>query len=168
MNKTELYNKMIEDVAGIKMSKAAMEQLITIIDTNLKPKAGGGSSKNPLILNEDGTIEQAYCRYYQAYFPPDEMVISKGKSKGYSKVAIGHWNKAQRLVKKLTEKYMTMEDPMSDEAKEIKVTIMSLKNDSLDPIKYQNESLVDLLKTVEESLKVPAKSEIVKPVRGEA
>ena len=166
MNKTELYDLMIKEVTGIKMSKAAMEQLITVIDTNMKPKAGGGSSKNPPLM-DDGQIVEAYCRYYQAYFPADEMVISKGKSKGYSKVAIGHWNKAQRLVKKLTEKYMELEDAMGDEAKGIKETIMTLKADSLDPIKYQNGSLVEYLKAVETKIKVPAESEIVKPKRGE-
>ena len=159
MNKTELYNLMIEQTANIKMSKASMEQLITIIDTNMKPKAGGGSSKHPLILDEAGEIAEAYCRYYQAYFPADDMVISKGKSKGYSKVAIGYWNKAQRLVKKLTDKYMELEDVMGDEAKEIKATIMTLKADSLDPIKYQNGSLVELLDKVETALKPAPKTE---------
>ena len=153
MNKTELYNKMIEDVAGIKMSKAVMEQLITIIDTNMKPKAGGGSSKNPAILDEAGEIVEAYCRYEEAYFPAEDMVISKGKSKGYSRVAIGRWNKAQRLVKKMTEKYMDLADPMSDEAKEIKVTIKELKECSLNPSCHQNGSLATLLETVDEATK---------------
>ena len=152
MNKTELYNLMIEQTSKIKMSTKAREELIAIIDTNMKPKNGGGLSKHPAIL-DDGIITEAYCRYYQKYFPADEMVISKGKSKGYSKVAIGHWNKAQRLVKKLTDKYMNLEDAMGDEAKEIKTTIMTLKADSLDPIKYQNGSLVEYLKAVETKLK---------------
>ena len=153
MTKTELYNTVIAEIENIKMSKPAMEALLTVIDTHLKPRTSGGSSKHPAKMDEAGNIVEAYCRYEEAYLPAEEMVISGGKSKGYSRKAIARWNKGQRLIKKLTDSYMELEDPMSSEAKEIKTTIAKLKEDSLNPELHQNGSLQEILDEVEASLK---------------
>ena len=44
-----------------------------------------------------------YCRYLTIYRPEDEMVMSSGKSKGYSKIAISRWTKAGKDAKVLQE-----------------------------------------------------------------
>ena len=45
-----------------------------------------------------------YCRYLAQYCTEDEMVMSNGKSKGYSKSAIARWTKAGKDAKALQEK----------------------------------------------------------------
>jgi hypothetical protein len=84
-----------------KVSKKFSEELMNILETNIAPKAGGGNALNPPILNEDGSIKEAWCRFHQRYEPAEDMVISNGKSKGYCKASISLWNKTNSEIKKL-------------------------------------------------------------------
>ena len=140
-NKTTTYNNVMADVtellSSIKMSKVNQEALLLILDENLKPKAGGGHSANPAILDDEGNIVEAFCRYHQTYYPADEMVISNGKSKGYSKAAIAVWNKAQRDIKKMQDKVtelITADD--FEAAKKLSNDIAVLKIECLQPEFY--------------------------------
>lgn len=49
-----------------------------------------------------------YCRYLAQYCTQDEMVMSNGKSKGYSKSAIARWTKAGKDAKSLQEKALKL------------------------------------------------------------
>ena len=55
------------------------------------------------------------------------MVMSNGKSKGYSKKAIALWNKTQRDIKKMSADYVDLEDPASAVAWDLKADIARLK-----------------------------------------
>jgi hypothetical protein len=98
---TNVQNEVLELLNGSKVSKKFSEQLIEILESHIAPKKGGGSSINPPILNEDGTIKEAWCRFHQRYEPASDMVISNGKSKGYCKASISLWNKTNSDIKKL-------------------------------------------------------------------
>ena len=98
MNKTEIYNKVttevLELIAGTKMTKSQQEVLMTIIDTNLKPKSAGSTRPEDI----DG---QTWCRYTGEYYDYSEMVYQNQtqrdlqKHKGYSKDGISRWTKAR-------------------------------------------------------------------------
>lgn len=70
------------------------------------PKSGGGVVQNPIKV-VDGT-NYHFCRYTELYLPESEMVMSKNKSKGYSKKAIAHWTKAGRDASKMNEEAMKL------------------------------------------------------------
>ena len=57
-----------------------------------------GFSVNP-PKTIDG-VTHYFCRFTQQYHPADKMVLSNGKSKGYSKSAISVWNKINAEIKK--------------------------------------------------------------------
>ena len=63
----------------------------------LAPKKAGGSV-NPPVLDEEGNILEAWCRYHQAYEPADDMVITNNKSKGYCKAAASISNTRRKDV----------------------------------------------------------------------
>jgi len=103
MTKTQLWKNVSTQVeellANSKVSKKFSEELMYILEVNLMPKSGGGNSMNP--PKEIDGVMNYYCRYHQQYEPVDNMVMSKGKSKGYCKAAISKWNKANANAKKL-------------------------------------------------------------------
>lgn len=105
VTKQEMWTTIQSQVAELletnKVSKKFSEALMEVLESNIAPKSGGGSSINPPILNDDGTIKEAYCRFHQRYEPAENMVISKGKSKGYCKASISLWNKTNSEIKKL-------------------------------------------------------------------
>ena len=85
-------------------SKAEQERVLTIINDTFAPKAGGGQVQNPSYYDETLQSQMYYCRYLTQYCTQDEMVMSNGKSKGYSKSAIAKWTKAGKDAKALQEK----------------------------------------------------------------
>jgi len=105
LNKTQVYTNVVAQInallEGSKVSKKFQEELLNIIDANIAPKSGGGSSTHPPKLDEDGNIVEAYCRYHQRYEGVDNMVMSQGKSKGYCKASISLWNKTNSTIKRL-------------------------------------------------------------------
>lgn len=115
MTKNELYtnvsNLMAEFETQFK-SKKSFEQFKVEIDNLIKPKTGGGVVQFPMItIVDEETKEETryhYCRYTTYYIPEDEIVMSNGKSKGYSKKAIGLWNKMGRDAKALNDEAMKL------------------------------------------------------------
>lgn len=111
MTKTELWASLQKDVSTLidnsKVSKDFANQLLELLENYVAPKSGGGSSQNPPQMI-DGVMNY-YCRFHQAYYPEDKMVMSNGKSKGYCKAAISTWNKRNSAIKKseaLTTQYI--------------------------------------------------------------
>lgn len=89
-------------------SKAEQERVLTIISDTFAPKAGGGQTINPSYYDETLCAQMYYCRYLAQYCTEDEMVMSNGKSKGYSKSAISRWTKAGKEAKQLQEKALKL------------------------------------------------------------
>ena len=89
-------------------SKAEQERVLAIISDTFAPKAGGGQVQNPSYYDEILESQMYYCRYLAQYCTEDEMVMSNGKSKGYSKSAISRWTKAGKEAKTLQEKALKL------------------------------------------------------------
>lgn len=89
-------------------SKAEKERVLAIISDTFSPKAGGGQVQNPSYYDETLQSQMHYCRYLAQYCTEDEMVMSNGKSKGYSKSAISRWTKAGKEAKTLQEKALKL------------------------------------------------------------
>ena len=104
MNKTQTFEFLKDLLANAQFkSKAEQERVLAIIDENFAPKAGGGQVQNPSYYDENLASQMYYCRYLAQYCTQDEMVMSNGKSKGYSKSAIARWTKAGKDAKQLQE-----------------------------------------------------------------
>ena len=89
-------------------SKGEQERVLAIINDTFAPKAGGGQTINPSYYDETLQSQMYYCRYLAQYCTQDEMVMSNGKSKGYSKSAIARWTKAGKDAKTLQEKALKL------------------------------------------------------------
>ena len=140
LTKTQTYNTTVEQINALlensKVSKAFKEELLNIIELNLAPKNGGGSSTNPPKLNDDGEIIEAYCRFHNRYEVVTDMVISNGKSKGYCKASISLWNKTNSNIKKLDSKAVdAMSDANFEEAQAIALEAKTLK-DSFNSVEF--------------------------------
>lgn len=81
--------------SGIKADKA--EALIASISDKATERVGVSANPPKEI---DGTMHY-FCRFTQKYYPKEEMVVSNGKSKGYSKNAISIWNRINAEIKKV-------------------------------------------------------------------
>ena len=104
MNKTETFEFLSDLIQSAEFkSKAEQSRVLAIIEENFAPKAGGGQVQNPSYYDEDLQSQMHYCRYLAQYCTQDEMVMSNGKSKGYSKSAIARWTKAGKEAKQLQE-----------------------------------------------------------------
>lgn len=118
MNKTQVHTDietLRDEVLKLvtKKNTQQVEDLFqTVLDT-YKPKSGGGQTKFPMITLEDKNYY--YCRYTQMYHEESLMVMSGGKSKGYSKKAISIWNKDGRDA--LVLKDQATEQLLNDETK---------------------------------------------------
>lgn len=89
-------------------AKVEQERVLAIISDTFAPKAGGGQTINPSYYDETLGAQMYYCRYLAQYCTEDEMVMSNGKSKGYSKSAISRWTKAGKEAKQLQEKALKL------------------------------------------------------------
>lgn len=109
MTKTQTYEFLttLLNEAQFK-SKAEQERVLAIITDTFAPKAGGGQTQYPSYYSEDWQSQMYYCRYLAQYCTQDEMVMSNGKSKGYSKSAIARWTKAGKEAKTLQEKALKL------------------------------------------------------------
>lgn len=94
MNKTELVSAITEIARNFKVAPEALERIVELVG----PQAAGSRSVNPPKLNDKGEIVEAYCKYFQRYLPASEMVISNGKSKGYSKIACAEVNARRKAI----------------------------------------------------------------------
>ena len=109
MNKTQAYEFLTTLLNDTEFkSKAEKERVLAIISDTFAPKAGGGQTINPSYYDETLGTQMYYCRYLAQYCTEDEMVMSNGKSKGYSKSAIARWTKAGKEAKQLQERALKM------------------------------------------------------------
>lgn len=109
MTKTQTYEFLTTLLNDAQFkSKAEQERVLAIISDTFAPKAGGGQSINPSYYDETLGAQMYYCRYLAQYCTEDEMVMSNGKSKGYSKSAISRWTKAGKEAKTLQEKALKL------------------------------------------------------------
>lgn len=98
----QLNSDLLDLLTNKSCTKTNVSALMAELLEKYTPKAGGGQVQNPSYINDDG-ITMHYCRYLTIYRPEDEMVMSSGKSKGYSKIAISRWTKAGKDAKVLQE-----------------------------------------------------------------
>ena len=123
MNKTELYNTLMEILNNHKAKPA----LIAEIEALVKPKVGGGIAFAP--ITQDG-VTYHRCRYTELYLPEAELVMSSGKSKGYSKKAIAKWTKLGKQAQAMNDEAMKLllagevelGKAKAQEAEELKIT----------------------------------------------
>lgn len=97
----QLNSDLLELLTNKNCTKTNVSAIMAELLEKYTPKAGGGQVQNPSYI-EDG-ITMHYCRYLTIYMPEDAMVMSNGKSKGYSKIAISRWTKAGKDAKVLQE-----------------------------------------------------------------
>lgn len=134
---TNVQTQVEELLSNSKVSKKFSEELLNILEANIAPKAGGGTSLNPPKLDKDGNIVEAYCRFHQQYEPVENMVMSNGKSKGYCKASMSLWNKTNAKIKKLdSEAVDAMSDADFDKAQKIAKEAKELKDNFNKPEFY--------------------------------
>ena len=113
MNKTELHTLVMQLCEEHKANK----KLIGALDELLKPKSGGGIMQNP--MQTINGVNYHYCRYADIYVIESEIVLSNGKSKGYSKKAIAEWTRLGKEAQNLNAKAMAklLDGDMAEGAK---------------------------------------------------
>lgn len=120
-----------------KIKKNVADELCQLI-TELTTKKT--RETHPPRVNDDGTTEY-YCRYHKKYYPEADIVMSNGKSKGYSKAAIAVWTKRNTAIKKLA---IEIADCISAEdfetAKTKNAELTKLKAELNDPATYDVEA----------------------------
>ena len=100
----------------------------------LAPKTSGGSANPPQEI--DGVMNY-YCRFHQTYEPLEDMVMSKGNSKGYCKASISKWNKTNANIKKLDAQVQALvTEGNFEEAQAIAQESKGLKDGLNDPENY--------------------------------
>ena len=97
----QLNSDLLELLTNKSCTKTNVSAIMAELLEKYTPKAGGGQIQNPSYIENGVTMH--YCRYLTIYRPEDEMVMSSGKSKGYSKIAISRWTKAGKDAKVLQE-----------------------------------------------------------------
>lgn len=115
MNKTQTFEfltNLLTDAnfnnKNKEQAKVEQDRILAIISDTFAPKAGGGQTINPSYYDETLQSQMYYCRYLAQYCTQDEMVMSNGKSKGYSKSAIARWTKAGKDAKTLQNKALKL------------------------------------------------------------
>lgn len=97
----QLNSDLLELLTNKSCTKTNVSAIMAELLEKYTPKAGGGQVQNPSYVENGVTMH--YCRYLTIYRPEDAMVMSSGKSKGYSKIAISRWTKAGKDAKVLQE-----------------------------------------------------------------
>lgn len=97
----QLNSDLLDLLANKSCTKTNVSAIMAELLEKYTPKAGGGQVQNPSYVENGVTMH--YCRYLTIYMPEDAMVMSNGKSKGYSKIAISRWTKAGKDAKVLQE-----------------------------------------------------------------
>ena len=97
----QLNSDLLELLTNKSCTKTNVSAIMAELLEKYTPKAGGGQVQNPSYVENGVTMH--YCRYLTIYRPEDEMVMSSGKSKGYSKIAISRWTKVGKDAKSFQE-----------------------------------------------------------------
>lgn len=143
MSKVEIYTTITNEVEELfatnKVSKEFKEALRALLDTHLKPMKAGSKSDNPSYVNEEG-ISMHFCRFHQVYEAEENMVMSKGKSKGYCKASIAKWTKIGKEIEKLESASTTalLADNI-EQAKEFSAEAKKLREVRNDPTSFNYE-----------------------------
>ena len=139
MNKTELVSAITDIAKSFKVAPEALDRIIELVG----PQASGSRSVNPPKLDKDGNIVEAYCKYFQRYLPAAEMVISNGKSKGYSKIACAEVNARRKaIVQKESELSNLVLGGKVEEAKKLAKDLEMEKSKLNDPEFYNYDELM--------------------------
>lgn len=139
MNKTELVSAITDIAKSFKVAPEALDRIIELVG----PQASGSRSVNPPKLDKDGNIVEAYCKYFQRYLPASEMVISNGKSKGYSKIACAEVNaRRKQIVQKEGELSNLILNGKVEEAKKLAKDLEVEKSKLNSPEAYDYDELM--------------------------
>ena len=96
-----------------------------------------GFSTMNLPKEIDG-VTHYYCRYTAKYYPIEQMIVSNGKSKGYSKIGISAWTKVNTHIKKLSAAIANaIRNDDIDAAKKLSDVVEKVKLKLNDPQSYQ-------------------------------
>jgi len=133
LEKIKRQEQMREELVNIgkihKLTDKAKVKLTNLMEEAFNMSITSRAKAHPDILNEDGSLKKAWCRYMEAYYPVEEMTVSKGKSKGASKQALAVWNKTQKLIKNLATEFVGLDDFTSTEALELQARITLKRGD---------------------------------------
>lgn len=122
---------------GAKVTDEFKSNLLNILKEHLEPKKGGGGARgemHPAILNEDGTIKEAWCRYHNRYEPAEDMVIVKRgtpeeSSKGHCFAVNYRWNEIDKAIKEAqTKSFDALEKGEFEEAQKQSAEAKRLKS----------------------------------------
>lgn len=139
MNKTELVSAITDIAKSFKVAPEALDRIIELVG----PQASGSRSVNPPKLDKDGNIVEAYCKYFQRYLPAEQMVISNGKSKGYSKIACAEVNsRRKQIVQKEGELSNLILNGKVEEAKRLAKDLEVEKSKLNSPEAYDYDELM--------------------------
>ena len=118
--------------AKVKNAAELFEQIIA----QSREQSFGASANPPKEI--DG-VTHYYCRYTAKYYPLEQMVVSNGKSKGYSKIGISAWTKVNAAIKKLDAQIADcLRDDTLEKAKELNIKRQMLKDALNQPSTYEN------------------------------
>ena len=132
-----MLDKLEELLAKHKVKKEFKAELLDLVTNYIQSNKTSRAIKPPTEIA--GEIHY-YCRFHQEYYPENLMVMSKGKSKGYCKAAISHWNRINASIKKLEAQasHMILSNDI-DKAREIAAEVELLKTKLNDPTYYNAE-----------------------------
>lgn len=139
MNKTELVSAITDIAKSFKVAPEALDRIVELVGL----QASGSRSVNPPKLDKDGNIVEAYCKYFQRYLPAEQMVISNGKSKGYSKIACAEVNsRRKQIVRKEGELSNLILNGKVEEAKRLAKDLGVEKSKLNSPEAYDYDELM--------------------------
>ena len=130
MTKTQAWDAVQNVLADYKIEN---DELVAKLADILAPKKA--HSMHPPVLNENGTIKEAWCKYHQRYENADDMILAENntKSKGYCKAASWLSNQRRRDMQKYKLEALSLFDTDLDKAKEMRQKALEIEptiNDS--------------------------------------
>ena len=162
MNKTELVSAITDIAKSFKVAPEALDRIIELVG----PQASGSRSVNPPKLNDKGEIVEAYCKYFQRYLPAEQMVISNGKSKGYSKIACAEVNaRRKQIVQKEGELSNLILNGKVEEAKKLAKDLEVEKSKLNSPEAYDYDELMKKYSKTEKPKEVKETKEAPKETK---
>lgn len=152
-NKTQTWNDVQALLEAHQNKEKPSKKEIALkeaLELLLAPKTSGGSANPPQEI--DGVMNY-YCRFHQVYEPLEDMVMSKGNSKGYCKASISKWNKTNANIKKLDAQVQALvTEGNFEEAQAIAQESKGLKDGLNSPENYNVElDWIDFKGPIEET-----------------
>jgi hypothetical protein len=120
LNKTQTWDAVKTIITEADLGEETTIELVDTLAEILAPKSNRGG-EHPPVLDDEGNITEAWCRYHQQYEPADQMVIANNKSKGYCKAAASLSNQRRKEVQsKRLEALSIMSDDVEKAQKLVK------------------------------------------------